>query len=214
MSIQVTTVVSENRLEVTSPYNPDVIDAFKARGGKWDGDKKCWAFESGSVKNGLLAVKELFGISEETVTIQVEKADDGREYMSNAEAIEKGVPPSRPDDGPLACGTVQVRPPKVGWQNGQYVSVGGYLLASRRGRDYGANLVETLVSGTVPKTGGSVKNPDVRLAEDCVFELEVRKDWAIDNGFMVGEANEDLRAEKAALLKRIAQIDAILEEDV
>jgi len=168
-------------------------------------------FENGAVKNGLLALKELFGLAEETVMIQIGKKDDGREHITNAEALEKGLEQPFPDKSSTACGLVQVRPPKAGWSNDQYVSIGGYLLASRRGRDYGANIHETLVSGTVPKSGGSVKNPNVSLSADCVFEVEVRKDWAIANGFVGSEIDcSALRVERDTLVLRMAEIDAIL----
>jgi len=206
--MQIATEISPTELKVTSPYNPAVIAELRSRGGKWDGTS--WVFSAGSVKNGLAAIKELFGLSEEIVTIQVGKADAGTAYLTNAQAAEKGLPLPFPERGPQHAGSVQVRPAVHGWKNDQYLTIGGYILASRKGRDSRADIIETLVSGKIPSGGGSVKNPSVNASDDCVFELDVRKDWAIANGFFAADEQAALRLEKAALLARIVEIDAEL----
>jgi hypothetical protein len=191
---QVTTTQTSNEFRVSFPYNPDVIAEMKSRGGKWDATAKEWVFANGSMKNGELAIDQLFGSSEDTVTVQVGHEDDGKLYLSNAECKEKGLPESRPGLGENACGWVEIPgKKKAGFKGRQYLRLGGYLLASRRGRDYGAEIVETLVSGTIPKSGGSVKNPAVSASDDSVFELEVRRDFAERLG-LIAELPQPLQA--------------------
>lgn len=64
------------------------------------------------------------------------------------------------------------------------VQIGGYVLASRRGRDSRVLIPEgvTLARGTIPSSGGSVKNPRVDPSADAVFHLVCRKSWADKHG--------------------------------
>jgi hypothetical protein len=107
------------------------------------------------VKNGVDAVKDLFGVSAEVVTVLVTR----RRYV----------------DGHY-----------VGdFSDGEQADIGGYVLAERRGRDSRANIVETLIAGTIPSGGGSAKNPRVNCSDDCVFELQVRRDFADERGLHI-----------------------------
>lgn len=64
--------------------------------------------------------------------------------------------------------------------DGQIVQIGGYVLASRRGRDARVQMPDgvCLESGTFYDSGGSVKHPRVRLDADMVFRLRCRKSFA------------------------------------
>ena len=214
MTIQITTSKTDTELRVKSEFSGKVVSALKTHGGKWDSETKEWVFTNGGMKNGSLVVDELFGSSEETVYVEVEKENDGIEYMSNEKAKELGLEIPRPDmaDAPGASGPCQVRPAKVGWSTyDAQIVLGGYVLASRRGRDYSANCIETLVKGSFGKTGGSVKNPKANCSDDSVFGLHVRKDFAIRHGLISkDESKLALEAERAALVARIAEIDALL----
>lgn len=171
MPAQISTTRTDNELRISCPYNPEVISEFRSRGGKWDAATKEWVFSNGAVKNGEIAVNTLFGSSTETVTVRVGREDDGLVYMTATEAQEKGIDTQ-------TSGRFRDRDPVPGYTGRQYLTIGGYLLASRRYRDSGAEITETLVSGTIPRSGGSVKNPAVSETEDAVFELEVRRDFA------------------------------------
>lgn len=63
--------------------------------------------------------------------------------------------------------------------------IGGYVLATRTGRDRYANLHATLVAGSIPSSGGSVKNPRVAASDDAVFELHVCRDFAVRHGLEI-----------------------------
>ena len=64
------------------------------------------------------------------------------------------------------------------------VQIGGYVLASRRGRDARVTIPDGvfLAAGTIPPSGGSVKYPRVDPSSNAVFHLVCRKSWADKNG--------------------------------
>ncbi len=75
---------------------------------------------------------------------------------------------------------------EFGWEEpDSFAMLGGYVLASRRHRDDPVTFREDLVVGSVPASGGSVKNPKVYLSEDAEFELDVRKDFAEAHGLKI-----------------------------
>jgi len=67
------------------------------------------------------------------------------------------------------------------------LQIGGYVLASRRGRDSRVEIPDgvSLVSGSFPKSAGSVKNPRVAAADDTVFRLCCRRTFAEKNGLEI-----------------------------
>lgn len=65
------------------------------------------------------------------------------------------------------------------------IRVGWYILASRRGRDYGADVYADLVAGTIPPSGGSMKNPAVDQSEDSRFRLWVPRDFAVARNLQI-----------------------------
>ena len=153
MAIQIKTTETELELRVACEYSESVIAAFRARGGKWNAGAKEWVFENGAKENGRGCIERLFGLAEEVVTVRVGKAE-------------------------WKCATDTSTDKTPGWSDGQACMLGGYVLASRRGRDCRANLIATLCEGTVGSCGGSVKNPRVAPSSDAIFELEVRRDFA------------------------------------
>jgi hypothetical protein len=66
---------------------------------------------------------------------------------------------------------------------GATCQIGGYVLASRRGRDYRVQMPDgvSLAAGTFRSSGGSVKNPSVSLDNDAVFRLRCRRSFAEAN---------------------------------
>lgn len=64
--------------------------------------------------------------------------------------------------------------------DGKIAQIGGYVLASRRGRDARVEMPEgvSLAAGKFRSSGGSVKNPSVSLDSDTVFLLTCRASFA------------------------------------
>lgn len=73
---------------------------------------------------------------------------------------------------------------------GQIVQLGGYVLASRRGRDYPVQLAPgcSLADGSFSSSGGSVKNPRVGDTP-VVYHLKVRRAFAEKHGLEVVNTN-------------------------
>jgi hypothetical protein len=71
-----------------------------------------------------------------------------------------------------------------GVKGSSILQIGGYVLASRRGRDYAVRLPEgvSLAAGSLPSSGGSVKNPSVNPSQDTVFRLRCRAAFADAHG--------------------------------
>lgn len=111
--------------------------------------------------------------------------------------------------------TVQIEMNQVD-HNGKAVEVGYYVLARRKERDYNANILATLIAGTIPTYGGSTKYPRVAPSEDSVFEFECYEDFAIRRNLKIIKkpikTKEELLAEKEHLLARLAQIEKELDE--
>ncbi len=66
----------------------------------------------------------------------------------------------------------------------QTLQIGGYVLASRKGRDWPVKFADgvSLYSGEIPSSGGSVKNPRVDASFDTVFRLKCRSVFAEAHG--------------------------------
>jgi hypothetical protein len=74
---------------------------------------------------------------------------------------------------------VEVEVEKKDWKGYAQIRVGWFVLAGRRGRDYRADIYADLVAGTIPSSGGSVKNPRVAESDDARFRLWVPRDFAV-----------------------------------
>ena len=68
--------------------------------------------------------------------------------------------------------------------------IGGYVLATRPGRDYRVYLGDgvDLMRGYFPESGGSRANPRVAASDDILFRLEVREDFAKAHNLPVHDA--------------------------
>lgn len=75
---------------------------------------------------------------------------------------------------------------------GNQEMLGGYVLASRRGRDYRVELADgvTLMEGSFCGSGGSVKNPCVTWDGDVVLHVVVRRSFAERNNLTIVESED------------------------
>jgi len=141
-------------------YNEASIAVWRSMGGRFDGVNKEWVFPGSSADRVSKEVERLFGLSDENpVTVRVRAGDMGS------------------GDGAFR-----------GWSDGPQVTLGGYVLATRRQRDQRATQVVPLVEGLIPMSGGSAKRPAVNPSPDAIFEIEVRRDFADANGLDYEEA--------------------------
>lgn len=91
--------------------------------------------------------------------------------------------------------------------------MGFYKIACRENRDSNAHLTAILIRGTIPSTGGSVKNPRVSASEDSIFEIECYEDFAIAHNLTISqtaqpaETKGELLLKKERLLKELNEIE-------
>ncbi len=177
---------------VYTPYNPDFAKKIKGIGGaKWNGSEKYWSVPETSVEAVREIMNDVYGYSDikenETVTLKI--------------TFKEAVYSSRSD-----------------------VVFFGKVLAHAYGRDSGARIGDDVayISGGAT-SGGSVKNWDSVVEEGSVVILsnvnknvyekaEIEYDVTVE--VLETKANkQNLLEEKERLLKRIAEIDKLLQEE-
>ncbi|KMY23331.1 hypothetical protein ACU19_05000 [Actinobaculum suis] len=185
-------VETQNQIAVTSPYNPEFIREAKNIYGRWNPQKKAWVFKEDYREELYDILKEVYGwvpvTSGKTVNVRVtltaENADDQTVYFA------------------------------------------GQQIAWRRGRDARVSLAENVVrkEGEFAPHGGSMRYPCVidpknKWAEPVTLKIKgipVEALAAAGLEYEIIEKNtdsinrEELEAEKARLLARIAEIDELL----
>lgn len=178
--------------EIYTPYNQSFVSRIKLVGGaKWDGIKKCWTVPEEAVNAVRDILTEVYGCNDletgETVTVRIR--------------ILNNIYESRSDI--VFCGKT---------------------LCHASGRDSGGRAGNDVfyVSGC-PSSSGSVKNWSSKILEGSVIDVanvsktllekyqeNPNKDIEI---ISISDSKVDiatLQEEKERLLKRIAEIDAIL----
>lgn len=178
--------IRDTKAYVYTPYNPQFVREIKAIGGaKWNGVERCWMIPKASVDTARKVMMEVYG--------ETDLPDEG-EKVTVRVAFDEDVEVER---GPVV--------------------IYGRVIASAYGRDSGAKVGEgvTFIKG-MPRSGGSRNYWETIIPEGCVVEIrnipvaaitddykyEVVKEKAIDK--------EALEAEKEKLLKRLAEIEALL----
>lgn len=182
------------QLRLTSPYNPDFISAAKADlGAKWDGD--CWCFDTRDETAVLKLIERKYGWKDGMPLVSVGlKFNEGRHYGT----------------GPCI--------------------LLGRVIASATGRDSGAKLGDgvRLQAGDGADSGGSAKNWTTEIADGSEFIVhdvpaQMAQDYVdgkresrnvvieiIRPATPAPVATAALTDERAALVTRIAEIDALL----
>lgn len=178
----------DNKAAVYTPYDPAFVSKIKLLGGRWNPAEKCWMVSDYAVDDVRRVMREVYGRDDqpvaETVDVQL--------------VFDKDVD--------------ELRAP---------VALLGRIIASASGRDSGASVgADVLFVSGHPTSGGSVKNWRTVVHEGSVVRLPRLPKGAVENPdlpdgvrmeVLGGEADRAaLEAEKAKLLARIAEIDALL----
>lgn len=190
MSVQIT--ISGSVLSVASPYNSNFVAAAKRLGGKWSNG--AWVFDARDeqrVRDLCRTTYGTDGVASDLVTLRMSFREEARGYC---EAVE----------------------------------ICGRTVARATGRDSGARLGDgiVLLQGSIG-SGGSAKNWETRVAagsvvlvrdfpraeaERLIAKMEAgqsKRDYAIEPETPAVD-REALAAERARLVARIAEIDALL----
>lgn len=178
--------IRNNTAYVFTPYNPVFVKEIKTIGGaKWDGVQRCWKVPEATVDTVRKIMMEVYGETD---------LPDGGEKV-----------------------TVRVKFNEMETGHRGPVVVFGKTVASAFGRDSGARVGDDVVFiEGAPESGGSAKNWSTVIPEGCVVEIRNVPTAALDDSYeyeIVEEKKIDrtaLEEEKAKLLKRLAEIEALL----
>lgn len=180
---------------IASPYNVEFVRRIKLSGGKWSAASKRWYVPEPALPAVRAMMAEVYGETDE---------GPASEYVTLVvEWLE--------DDG-VTCGPV---------------TLAGRVIASAWGRDSGAKpgTNVSFIAGS-PASGGSVKNWQTQVPEGCVVEIyyvplskaqeivnnhPARMEVSIKGAPVIDK--DALKAEREQLLKRVAEIDALLEKE-
>lgn len=184
--------IENGRAKVSTPYNADFVAKIKGIGGsRWEASNKCWSVPAESVDQVREIMMAVYGrtdqTTEKTCTIRL--------------TFEKSM-----------C---EYRAP---------VAIYGKTIASAFGRDTGARAGDDVafVEGK-PASGGSVKNWTSIVPSGSVVVLYNVPESMLSRELPAGVAAEvisnevnrdELLQEKERLLARLAEIEALLLEEV
>lgn len=177
------THIAGGKLRVESHYHPDFVPKAKALGGRYTGD--AWVFDARDETRVRSLLVDVYGT-------------DGSE-----------------------CEMVTVRMPIQNRYSRNEEWCCGRMVARRRYRDRAVELGDgvVVVSGGFPYRGGSVKSPDLDAKPDTIVEIRdvplaiALREQEAGRVTILGEPEVDrdaLEAERAVLLARLAEIDALL----
>jgi len=179
-------------IAISTPYSQEFVARIKEVGGKWNSGSKCWEADARAIETVRAIMRDVYGqddMPQEMVDVRITVGDDDIEEYTDA------------------------------------VTIFGKAIASARGRDSGARVGDGVVleSGSV-KSGGSMKNWKTIIAAGSVLTVYDVPKQAVENGMgwvdwygsyeIIAQADPKatLRAEKEALLQRLAEIERLLEQ--
>ena len=180
-------------ISIDTPYNPEFVSRVKQAGGRWNPSTKAWEADERSIETMRGIMRDIYGRDDtphELVNIRVIVGED---------SISEYCAP---------------------------VILFGKTIAAARGRDSGARVGDGICfkSGRAV-SGGSAKNWSTIIPEGSEFiiydvpklAVEQKIGWNDNYGtFEIIEPENPtsaLKAEREALLKRLAEIDEILNAE-
>lgn len=187
--------IKNGKAYIASPYNVEFVRRIKLSGGKWSAASKRWYVPEPALSAVRDMMMEVYG---ET------------------------------DEGPAPeCVTLVVKWLEDDWEPCGPVTFAGRVIASAWSRDSGAKPGTNVnfVAGN-PTSGGSAKNWSTRIPEGCVAEIYYvplnkaqelvnnHPRWmevSIKDSPVIDKAA--LKAEREQLVKRVAEIDALLANE-
>lgn len=178
--------IKDNRIFVNSPYNAAFIGKAKEIGGRWDAPSKSWTFEESNKNLVNDALIDFYGegINGKAETIKVDY------QASKFEDVYKGN-----------------------------ISIGNLVTVTRRYRDRPVTITPgtIVIEGSFETSGGSSKSPRPDADTDVILRTELpltvynSLSDKVKEKLTVQSDRADLEAEKARLLARLAEIDALLK---
>lgn len=187
----ITANITGDKMNIAAPFNPDFIAGMKRLGAKWDSTGKAWTLPITRQSEATALCQDIFGTApdlpgqkSQTVTVRL-----------------------------TATRTITVEQDAARFA--------GRAVVRAYDRDSGAKPADgcAIISGTV-KSGGSKRYWQTIVSEGAVIEVaEVPEavavdtdDWAVTIVASETPSREELEAERAALVSRLAEIDRLLEK--
>lgn len=187
--------IKNGKAYIASPYNVEFVRRIKLSGGKWSAASKRWYVPEPALPAVRAMMAEVYGETDE---------GPASEYVT---LVVKWL-----ENDCVTCGPV---------------TLAGRVIASAWGRDSGAKpgTNVSFIAGS-PASGGSVKNWQTQVPEGCVVEIyyvplskaqeivnnhPARMEVSIKGAPVIDK--DALKAEREQLLKRVAEIDALLEKE-
>lgn len=187
--------IKNGKAYIASPYNVEFVRRIKLSGGKWSAASKRWYVPEPALPAVRTMMAEVYGETDE---------GPASEYVT---LVVKWL-----ENDWTVCGPV---------------TLAGRVIASAWGRDSGAKpgTNVSFISGE-PTSGGSAKNWETKVPEGSVVEIyyvPLSKAQELVNNHprwlevhIEGAPVVDkdaLKSEREQLMKRIAEIDALLEKE-
>ena len=182
--------INDGKASVFTPYNTEFISRVKLLGGRWNPSAKCWTVNENAVDDVRAAMRAVYGQDDQPVSETVDVILRFEDEVSV-------------------------------WHDS--VTILGRTIASAMGRDSGARVGEDVMflEGK-PISGGSVKNWHTIVPAGCVVKLPNLPKTALSECELPDDVTMEiigqdidrdaLAAEKARLLGRLAEINALLGE--
>jgi hypothetical protein len=186
------TNLENGNISIVTPYNKEFVDRIKKLGGRWNASDKAWEIDGRSIEAVRKVMRGVYG------------QDDRPQELVDVR-VTIGKSRLYADRGP--------------------VTIFGRIIASAFGRDSGAKVGEgvAILSGGI-ESGGSRNNwktvvlpgSEIMIYDVPKLAVKERIDWDDQIGTFEVVEKEDphaaLRAEKEALLARLAEINRMLGE--
>lgn len=196
MDASVSAVTVDGKLYVVSPYSRDFVDMAHQLGGKWDKERRAWAFDPALEAKVLDVLRDVYGWEPEPV-------DQPTETVAITINLDKV--PSRLEEGRA------------------YMFFGQKLLW-RPGRDLPVRLADgvAVIDGKFTASGGSRANPCVDWMPGTRIRIPgmtpAKLAWLDENGvpYEIEGSREraltDLKRQRAELMERLAKLDGKIAE--
>lgn len=181
--------VKDGKAEIYTPFNRQFVDKVKLMGARWNGSARCWTMDADAVEDVRKVMRDVYGRDDgsagETVTVTLEFA-----YGYDSDY-------------------------------GEPVTILGRTIATAFGRDSGARVGDgVMFLEGKPTSAGSRKNWYVSIPSGSIVKLlKVPKTLIeaadLPDGVTMAVTDDSidraaLESEKAKLMARIAEIDALL----
>jgi hypothetical protein len=192
--IRITPSATGKRLLIFTPFNADYVVDIKEIGGRWDTAKRAWSVDARDEERVRDLVRAYFGT-------------DG----------------SPEDTVVLVTVRIPLRRYELPYHSGAKAQFAGRIIAERSSRDAPVKLSDgvVLVAGELPRSGGSMKYPEIDAGTDVLVEVRDLPRSVLelyDGGYeIVSESSpagvpeaEQLRARRSELLLQVQELDGQL----